>query len=127
MLSTALAVFFVFSGLGACNSTPSRPARHTETGVAAWYGSQFQGRPTASGERFDQNAMTAAHKRLPFGTVVQVTHLENQKTVRVRINDRGPFTEGRIIDLSHGAAEKLDMISTGLAKVRIEVVSWGGR
>ena len=94
----------------------------SESGQASWYGGKFHGRTTASGETFDTNALTAAHKTLPFGTVVEVTNLDNGKAVTVRINDRGPFVEGRIIDLSRAAAEKLDMVGTGVARVEIHLV-----
>jgi rare lipoprotein A len=92
------------------------------TGTASYYGPGFNGRRTASGERFDQNALTAAHRSLPFGTRVRVTNLANGKSVVVRINDRGPFKRSRIIDLSKGAAQKIDMIGTGTARVRLEVL-----
>ena len=94
-----------------------------QTGTASWYGAEYQGRPTASGERFDRNAMTAAHKELPFGTWLQVYNLENGRRVRVRVNDRGPFVEGRIIDLSERAADELGMKIAGLAQVSLEIVS----
>jgi rare lipoprotein A len=94
----------------------------TQEGVASWYGKEFQGRPTASGERFDMHDLTAAHRTLPFGARVQVTNLENGKSVVVRINDRGPNTKGRLIDLSYAAAKQLDMIGAGTAKVRIQVL-----
>jgi rare lipoprotein A len=94
-----------------------------QTGEASWYGAEYQGKTTASGEPFDRNAMTAAHKELPFGTWVQVYNLENGRKIRVRINDRGPFVEGRIIDLSEKAADELGMKIAGLAQVGIEIVS----
>jgi len=94
----------------------------SESGQASWYGGKFHGRTTASGETFDTNALTAAHKTLPFGTVVEVTNLDNGRAVTVRINDRGPFVEGRIIDLSRAAAEKIDMVGTGVARVEIHLV-----
>lgn len=90
-----------------------------ETGMASYYGGKFIGRPTASGEIFDATKLTAAHKKLPFGTKVKVTNLSNNKSVIVRINDRGPFVAGRIIDLSEAAAKKIDMISKGVVKVTI--------
>lgn len=92
-----------------------------QTGLASYYGETFRGRPTASGEIFDPDAMTAAHRTLAFGTEVTVTRLDNGRSVTVRINDRGPFVEGRIIDLSEAAARKLDMIAAGVVKVRVEV------
>jgi rare lipoprotein A len=93
-----------------------------EVGTASWYGGKFQGRKTANGEIFDTNKFTAAHRTLPFHTKVKVTNLENGKTTTVRINDRGPFVRGRIIDLSRAAAKELDMIHSGTAKVRIEII-----
>ncbi|MGE8363104.1 septal ring lytic transglycosylase RlpA family protein [Pseudomonas sp.] len=89
-------------------------------GQASYYGARHHGNKTASGERFDQNALTAAHRTLPFGTRVQVTNLNNGRTVVVRINDRGPFTKGRIIDLSRRAAEQIDMIRSGIVPVRLQ-------
>lgn len=94
-------------------------------GVASWYGPGFAGRRTANGEIFDPTQLTAAHRTLPFGTQVRVTNLANGLSVVVRINDRGPFRAGRIIDLSRAAAERLHMIGRGLATVRIELVQPG--
>lgn len=94
-----------------------------ESGTASWYGGKFQGRKTANGEIFDTNKLTAAHKTLPFNTVVKVTNLQNSKAVTVRINDRGPFVAGRVIDLSYAAAEVLEMTLAGVADVKIEIVS----
>ena len=94
-----------------------------ETGQASWYGGKFQGRKTANGEIFDTNKLTAAHKTLPFGTVVRVTNLGNNLHVDVRINDRGPFVEGRIIDLSRAAADRLEMTLSGVSPVKIEIIS----
>lgn len=95
----------------------------TQKGWASWYGGRFQGRRTASGERFNATAMTAAHRTLPFGTTVTVTHMETGKTVVVRINDRGPFMARRVIDLSRAAAQRLGMIGAGVAKVKLRVVT----
>lgn len=92
-----------------------------ETGLASWYGHPYHGRQTANGEIYDMNTFTAAHRTLPFDTWVRVTNLENQRITNVRINDRGPFIEGRIIDLSRAAAEAIDMIGPGTALVRLEV------
>ncbi|HLL24263.1 MAG TPA: septal ring lytic transglycosylase RlpA family protein [Kofleriaceae bacterium] len=115
--------------LVACGA-PSKPPPKKRTGAvdtrgqqggkASWYGGRHHGGPTASGERFNKRAMTAAHRSLPFGTRVRVTNLRNGRSVTVRINDRGPFTRGRIIDLSEAAAEKLDMIEAGVVPVRLE-------
>jgi rare lipoprotein A len=93
-----------------------------EVGFASWYGGKFQGRQTASGERFDTNKLTAAHKTLPFGTIVRVTNLENNLSVEVRINDRGPFIKGRIIDLSRAAADAIGMAGKGIALVKVEQI-----
>ncbi|HEY9650309.1 MAG TPA: septal ring lytic transglycosylase RlpA family protein [Coleofasciculaceae cyanobacterium] len=96
--------------------------RFQVTGIASWYGPGFHGRRSASGERYNQNAMTAAHRSLPFGTNVQVTNLNNGRSVVVRINDRGPYARGRIIDLSAAAARVLGVMNTGIAPVRIDVL-----
>lgn len=94
-------------------------------GLASWYGGNFDGRMTASGERFDQYAMTACHPTLPFGSLVRVVNKTNGLSVVVRITDRGDLAEGRIIDLSYGAAQKLAMTEAGLAPVALEVISRG--
>lgn len=95
-----------------------------ETGIASWYGPGFDGNLTANGEIYDMNGISAAHKTLPFGTVVRVVDLETGRSIVVRINDRGPFVEGRIIDLSKGAAEKLGMIERGIISVGLRIVRW---
>jgi len=96
-----------------------------QTGKASFYADKFEGRPTASGEKYRHNKLTAAHKTLPFGTKVKVTNLDNNKTVEVVINDRGPYVDGRIIDLSKSAAEQLGFINQGLAEVKMEIVDPG--
>lgn len=96
-----------------------------QTGKASYYADKFEGRATANGEKYKHNKLTAAHKTLPFGTVVNVTNKANNKSVEVRINDRGPYVDDRIIDLSLSAAEKLDFINQGLADVEIEVIDPG--
>jgi rare lipoprotein A len=90
---------------------------------ASFYGDYFEGRPTASGEIFDPKLLTAAHKTLPFGTIVQVRNIKNGKTVMVKINDRGPFVEERDIDLSEAAAEEIAMIDDGVAKVELTIIT----
>jgi rare lipoprotein A len=90
--------------------------------MASYYGDDFHGRKTASGEVFDQWKLTCAHRDLPFGTRLKVTNLQNKKSVLVRVNDRGPWVSGRLIDLSYAAAKKIDMIQRGVVKVKIEVV-----
>lgn len=96
-----------------------------QTGKASFYADKFEGSPTASGEKYRHNKLTAAHKTLPFGTRVKVTNLGNDKSVEVIINDRGPYVDNRVIDLSRAAAERLDFINKGLADVRIEVIDPG--
>ena len=96
-----------------------------ETGLASFYAHKYHGRQTASGEIYDMNAMTAAHRTLPFGTRVRVTNRENGRKVELRINDRGPFVDGRIIDVSLKAAGELDFIEQGVVKVRVEVLDSG--
>jgi rare lipoprotein A len=96
-----------------------------QTGKASFYADKFEGHPTASGEKYKHSKLTAAHKSLPFGTVIKVTNLANNQTVEVVVNDRGPYVEGRIVDLSKSAAEQLGFVNQGLAEVRIEVVDAG--
>ncbi len=121
MLVLAVAVIFTLSS---CAPYQARriPTGQRERGQASWYGPGFAGKKTASGERFSPSAMTAAHKTLPLGTEVQVTNLENHKSVVVKINDRGPFVRGRIIDLSKGAAKKIDLFGMGTAMVEVAVL-----
>jgi rare lipoprotein A len=106
-------------------NTPLAPARlgTTETGVASWYGFPYHGRRAASGEVYDMEQLTAAHRTLPFQTWVEVTNLSNGKQVDVRINDRGPFAKGRILDLSQAAARNIDMLRAGTARVRLKVIA----
>lgn len=101
----------------------SEPVVHQEQGIASWYGPGFEGNLTANGEIFNSQEITAAHLELPFGTQVRVTNLNNGRSLVVRINDRGPYTGGRVIDLSAGAAEELGMIHTGTAPVVLEVLA----
>lgn len=95
-------------------------------GYASWYGADFQAKKTSNGETYNMHAHTAAHKTFPMNTVVKVLNVENGKSTIVRINDRGPFVEGRIIDLSNAAAEDIDMVKVGTAKVRLEIIGFGG-
>jgi len=122
-----LLVSIVVAGACAQRKGPSAaPAsierQHVETGQASWYGKAHQGKLTASGEHFDMHALTAAHRTLPFGTIVRVTHLKSGKSVNVRINDRGPFRSGRIIDLSYEAARRLGIVTRGTARVGLAVI-----
>jgi rare lipoprotein A len=103
-------------------STPT-PSTIIGTGLASWYGAKHHGKRTASGEIFDQNKFTAAHRTLPWGSIVKVTNLGNGKSVEVRINDRGPFTKGRVIDLSRAAARAVGMLESGVSPVRMELLS----
>jgi rare lipoprotein A len=98
---------------------PAEQPGYDETGQASWYGDQFNGRPTATGERFDMHALTAAHKTLPLPGLVEVTNLANGRRIVVRVNDRGPFVDNRIIDLSRGSAEALGMLQMGVGEVRV--------
>jgi len=102
---------------------PATPGEYVEEGVASWYGFPFNGRRTSNGEIYDMNEFTAAHRTLPFGAVVRVTNLSNGRETEVRINDRGPFVANRVIDLSHAAAEALEMIGPGTAPVRLTLLS----
>ena len=95
------------------------------TGVSSYYGSKFHGKLTANGEVYDMYGVTAAHKTLPFNTVARVTNLDNNKSLILRINDRGPYIDGRILDCSYGAAKKLDFLNKGTANVEIKVIEWG--
>ncbi len=104
------------------SSLPTRKGQKIETGVASWYGPNFNGRLTANGETFDMNGISAAHRTLPFNTEVIVVNEDNGKSIRVRINDRGPFAKNRIIDLSKAAAEAVDMIGPGTANVTLYLV-----
>jgi rare lipoprotein A len=119
-------VFFmvpVFIFLTSCSQTSFRTSPNIMTGKASWYGPKFHGRDTSSKEVFNMYDMTAAHKTLPFGTYVMVTNLNNGKSVKVRINDRGPFKGRRIIDLSYAAARVIDMVGPGVVPVRMEILS----
>ena len=107
---------------GCARSTGAAATGGPQSGMASYYADKYHGRKTASGETFDQNKMTAAHRTLPFGTKVRVTNVTNGKSVAVRVNDRGPFVRGRVIDLSRAAAEKLGIVRAGLADVRVEVL-----
>lgn len=124
------ALFALFAGgctLAGRGSSPSPPAGPVEAGwseegIASWYGEPFHGRTTASGERYDMDAPTAAHKSLPFGARVRVENLDNDRSTILTINDRGPFVRGRIIDVSRWGADELGMIGAGVARVRITVL-----
>ncbi len=109
------------------NSSSARPkgARKVIYGVSSYYGKDFHGKLTANGEIYDMYGLTAAHKTLPLNTVVRVTNLENDTSLILRINDRGPYVKGRILDCSYGAAVKLDFVNQGTTKVKIEIIEVG--
>jgi len=114
---TLIILVFALSGCATTRGTT------IDSGVASWYGPNFHGKPTANGELYNQYELTAAHRTLPFNTVVRVTNLDNGKAVTVRINDRGPYSNNRIIDLSYEAARQIDMIGPGTANVRVQLVT----
>ncbi len=116
----ALNLFFLLSG---CATFKPRPESFIQEGLASWYGPEFHGRPTSSKEIYNMNDMTAAHPTLPFGTYVMVTNLNNGLSTIVRINDRGPFVPGRIIDLSYAAAKVIGAVGPGVVPVRLEVLT----
>jgi len=127
-LALPLAIF-VLSGCArkhhvTAASSPQAPQiRSGETGLASWYGHPYHGRAVSNGEIYDMEKLTAAHRTLPFGTWVHVTNVANNKSVDVRIIDRGPFVDGRVIDLSHAAAQAIDLIGPGIAQVRLDILS----
>ncbi|MEX0608657.1 MAG: septal ring lytic transglycosylase RlpA family protein [Balneolaceae bacterium] len=120
-------LLLVFSGLTAScqvvGDNDIRDGEFIEFGIASWYGDDFHGKPTASGETYDMEEMTAAHKTLPFNSVVRVKNRDNGKSVIVRINDRGPFVEGRVIDLSQKAAREIGIIDVGLARAELYLLA----
>jgi rare lipoprotein A len=128
--------FFLLAFLLACSCgkrqvayvsyDPARGIHYREVGVASWYGEEFHGRKTANGEVYDMHGMTAAHRTLPFNTRVRITNLENGQQTELRINDRGPFVGGRIIDLSKTGASTLGLLGQGTAKVRVEAIGFAG-
>lgn len=138
--SVLLLILLVFFSCKSTNrystnkSTPTYKAKiNTEkfytgqkiSGKSSYYGSKFHGRKTANGETFDMYKLSAAHRELPFETLIKVTNTKNNKSVTVHVNDRGPFVAGRILDLSYGAAKKIDMLNDGVAEVTIEILRLG--
>jgi rare lipoprotein A len=118
-------LLLLFVGCGTRKTPELEPRRKgdEQRGLASWYGKPYHGRPTASGEIFDMHRVSAAHRTLPLGSVVTVTNLQNGRSLKVRINDRGPFVDGRIIDLSYKAAKKLGMVRAGVVPVKLVVRS----
>jgi len=131
----ALALLFPFFFFYGCGTAPAPrhvpsagyPIGYVERGVASWYGPGFHGRKTANGETYDMHQLTAAHRTLPLGSVVQVRSLTSGRAVTVRVNDRGPFAKGRILDLSQAGAQALGMVGNGTDQVEIRVVAYRGR
>jgi rare lipoprotein A len=103
------------------------PKEKSETGLASWYGQEFQGNTTANGEVFDLNGLTAAHPTLPFGTTIRVTNLKNNEKIVLRVNDRGPYIARRVIDVSWAAAKRLGFVRSGASPVRVEVMTYPKR
>jgi len=140
-ITGAIALIAITPGLALCagGEVPPAPPVHTapapapaavqgyrevyrETGTASWYGKEFHGRKTASGEIFDMYGISAAHRTLPLGTTIRVTNLDNYKSIKVRVNDRGPFERNRVLELSYGAAKELGFVAQGTARVKIEAL-----
>jgi rare lipoprotein A len=117
------ALVLLVGGCAGTNRPAATPPDLAEVGEASWYGIEERGRPTASGEPMDPGALTAAHRTLPFGTIVEVTNVKTGAAVQVRINDRGPFVRSRVIDLSHEAARRLGILREGVAQVRLTVAN----
>lgn len=122
-ISFSLLIIGMLLATGCITSHRRAYRKETYIGMASWYGKEYHRRFTASGERYNMRNLTAAHPFLPFGTRVKVTHLSNGKSVKVTINDRGPFKGDRIIDLSYKAAQKIGMVKEGLARVKLEILN----
>jgi rare lipoprotein A len=123
LMKRLLSACALLSLLAGCASTDVvDPHGYDKTGVASYYGAKHHGKRTASGERFNQHGLTAAHRQLPFGTRVKITNLNNDRSCVVRVNDRGPYSRGRLIDVSREAAEQLGMLRSGTAKVRVQAL-----
>jgi rare lipoprotein A len=124
--SIQIIAMVVCTSLGACSWIPKGESGMDvgikDRGIASWYGEQFHGKLAANGELFDMSALTAAHRTLPLGSIVRVVNLQNGKHVRVRINDRGPYVGGRILDLSYAAADQLGMVDGGISAIQLEVI-----
>lgn len=123
--SIAVSVVVLLSACASTKTAPDQPAPENLHGTASWYGQEFAGRATANGEIFDPMQFTAAHRTLPFGTIVEVKNPKTGETVRVRVNDRGPYIYDRLIDLSYAAARQIGLIEPGTGEVQLTVVKWG--
>lgn len=121
-MRVSMALLLLLLSFFALSSVAASDVDVVQTGYASWYGGHFQGRMTANGETFDTNQLTAAHRTLPFNSIVRVTNVRNERSVVVRINDRGPFVENRIIDLSRAAADAIGLTAAGVGMVRLEVL-----
>ena len=119
---SAVMLVTLLSGCGNLQNAGVFHTGDTQIGMASWYGGKFHGRITTNGEKYNMYKISAAHRTLPFGTLVRVTNLDNDKNTIVRINDRGPWVSDRVIDLSYGAARKLDMVDDGVARVRLDII-----
>ncbi len=119
----AISLFCMTLLMFSCRSVPKKVPSSVQTGLASWYGPNFHGKTTSSREVYNMYDMTAAHRTLPFGTYVMVTNLNNGRSVKVKINDRGPFVKDRIIDLSYAAAQVLDAVGPGVIPVKIEILA----
>lgn len=119
---------FLMTFLGGIPAVQAAPSDHSTVGTASFYAERFHGRRTASGERYNMHDLTTAtvHARYPFGTVLRVTNLSNSRSVELRVNDRGPLPRGRLLDVSKRAATELGFLHRGTARVKVEVVEWGG-
>ena len=123
-LTYIISILYVLAALQGCSSQMLK-AVATQEGLASYYGKEFDGRKTSSGEIFHKDDLTAAHRTYPFGTILRVTNLKSGNQVEVRVNDRGPLKPERIIDLSYGAARVIGLDKMGLVRVRLEVLDWG--
>tara|TARA_Y100000590_G_C15300714_1_gene856188 strand:- start:30 stop:431 length:402 start_codon:yes stop_codon:yes gene_type:complete len=125
-LNKSIFLIFLFFLLS-CSSSPRYSSSNIYYGISSFYGLNdgFDGQLTANGEIYDKDGLSAAHKTLPLNSIIEVTNLENGKSVRLKVNDRGPYIDGRILDCSYGAAKKLDFVNEGTTNVRIEIIKWG--
>jgi len=122
LCSFAVLSFFIFNGCATFHSSQIQEREKIQFGLASWYGDQFHGAKTSSGETYDRDLFTAAHRALPFGTIVKVTNIKNGRSAFVKINDRGPHKTSRKLDLSYVAAKKLGMINDGVVRIRLEII-----